>query len=126
MYNFRFDSNRPPQTVNATIGFFKTGAPINVQIQGPSPAQVVNVSVTGRVLTSGGQGIGNLMLALTDAGGNLVSFASTSSFGYYQFTNIVPGGPYTIEPLSKRYEFTAQTMQITDNLTDINFVAAPN
>ena len=25
MYNFRFDSNRPPQTANATIGFFKTG-----------------------------------------------------------------------------------------------------
>lgn len=36
MYNFRFDSNRPPQTTNATIGFFKTGAPITVQVQGPS------------------------------------------------------------------------------------------
>ncbi|HEV2843108.1 MAG TPA: hypothetical protein VGW39_17445 [Chthoniobacterales bacterium] len=37
LYNFRFDSNRPPQAVNATIGFFKTGAPITVGIQGPSP-----------------------------------------------------------------------------------------
>ena len=35
MYNFRFDSNRPPQPANATIGFFKTGAPITVQVQGP-------------------------------------------------------------------------------------------
>jgi hypothetical protein len=126
MYNFRFDSNRPPQNMNATIGFFKTGAPMNVQVQGPSPAQVVNVSITGRVLTSGGQGIGNIMLALTDAGGNLVSFANTSSFGYYRFDNVVPGSNYTVEPLSKRYGFTAQTMQVTDNIVDLNFVADPN
>jgi hypothetical protein len=37
LYNFRFDSNRPPQLAVATIGFFKTGAPITVGIQGPSP-----------------------------------------------------------------------------------------
>ena len=37
MYNFRFDSDRPPQAANATIGFFKTGTPMTVGIQGPSP-----------------------------------------------------------------------------------------
>ena len=37
MYNFRFDSDRPPQAANATIGFFKTGTPITVGIQAPSP-----------------------------------------------------------------------------------------
>ncbi len=36
LYNFRFDSESPPQTTNATVGFFKTGAPILVQIQAPS------------------------------------------------------------------------------------------
>jgi glucose/arabinose dehydrogenase len=36
LYNFRFDSNRPPQTTNATVGFYKTGAPILAQIQSPS------------------------------------------------------------------------------------------
>src|SRR5204863_4814525 len=35
LYNFRFDANQPPATMYATIGFFKTGAPINVLIQGP-------------------------------------------------------------------------------------------
>jgi hypothetical protein len=35
--NFRFDSNRPPQAANATIGFYKTGAPITVAIQAPTP-----------------------------------------------------------------------------------------
>ena len=35
LYNYRFDSNQPPQTVTAIIGFYKTGAPITVQVQGP-------------------------------------------------------------------------------------------
>src|SRR5205085_5648024 len=35
MYNFRFDSNTPPQATNATIGFFKTGAPMTVSIMAP-------------------------------------------------------------------------------------------
>ena len=35
MYNFRFDSNNPPITENATIGFFKTGTPIKVKVQVP-------------------------------------------------------------------------------------------
>ena len=37
LYNFRFDSNRPPVAANATIGFFKTGTPITVGIQAPAP-----------------------------------------------------------------------------------------
>jgi hypothetical protein len=35
LYNFRFDSNRPPQAALAVIGFFKTGVPITVPIQAP-------------------------------------------------------------------------------------------
>src|SRR5262252_5009087 len=35
LYNFRFDVNQPPQSVNATVGYFKTGAPMSVQIQAP-------------------------------------------------------------------------------------------
>jgi len=37
LYNFRFDANRPPQAANATIGFFKTGTPVTVGIQVPTP-----------------------------------------------------------------------------------------
>lgn len=38
MYNFRFDSNQPPVNTNATVGFFKTGSPITVAVQGPAAA----------------------------------------------------------------------------------------
>jgi hypothetical protein len=36
LYNFRFDADQPPQAANATVGFFKTGAPITVAIQAPA------------------------------------------------------------------------------------------
>jgi hypothetical protein len=46
LYNFRFDSDRPPQAANATVGFFKTGEPITVAIEAPSatcaPLQVAS------------------------------------------------------------------------------------
>src|SRR5436190_2180429 len=35
LYNFRFDADQPPQSVNATVAYFKTGAPMSVQIQAP-------------------------------------------------------------------------------------------
>ena len=37
LYNFRFDSDRPPHATNATIGFFKTGTPITVGIKARMP-----------------------------------------------------------------------------------------
>ncbi len=36
LYNFRFDSDSPPQTVQATVGFYKSGAPITMAVQAPS------------------------------------------------------------------------------------------
>ena len=46
LYNFRFDSDRPPIATNATIGFFKTGSPITVAIQGPDACAGVTPSPT--------------------------------------------------------------------------------
>jgi hypothetical protein len=38
LYNFRFDADQPPQGASATVGFFKTGSPIMVDIQAPAGA----------------------------------------------------------------------------------------
>ena len=123
LYNIRFDSNRPPQSINATLGFLKTGAPINVQVQGPSPA-AQNVSVSGRVMRSNGQGIGGVYVVITDSGG-ISRYTLTGSFGYYNFDNVVAGGTYTVEAASKRFTFTPQTLQINDNLSNLDFTALP-
>ncbi len=49
LYNFRFDANRPPQAVNATIGYFKTGGPSTVAIQGPMPDTCNPLQLTSAV-----------------------------------------------------------------------------
>jgi hypothetical protein len=36
LYNFRFDADQPPETANATVGFFKTGSPMMVAIEVPA------------------------------------------------------------------------------------------
>jgi hypothetical protein len=47
LYNFRFDSNTAPGAGTATIGFFKTGAPIAVPVQGPgsTPVELMGLTV---------------------------------------------------------------------------------
>ena len=124
MYNFRFDSNRPPQATTATVGFFKTGAPITVQVQGPGGVVVATVSVSGRVSGSDGRALAKAQVSITDAGG-VVRNAVTSPFGFYRFDNLPAGATYTIAAQSKRHTFTPRTMQIDANLTDVDFTAVP-
>ena len=125
MYNYRFDSNRPPATVNATVGFFKTGDPITVQVQGPSAAVAANVSVSGRVTNSGGGGIGGVYVFIIDPSNNTRT-AVTNPFGYYAFDNVVPGLTYTIGVTSKRYDFPApMQVPINDNVSNMDFQALP-
>ena len=125
LYNFRFDSNRPPQTVNATVGFFKTGAPITVEIQGPTPATASNISISGRVTRSSGVGIGGAYVVIDDGMGN-TRLALTNPFGYYQFDNVLTGRTYTMWVKSRFYTFPAPVQVTpTDNVTNQNFVALP-
>ena len=81
LYNFRFDSDKPPRATNATIGFFKTGTPVTVAILGPNacdinptptptgtpgpPAQALNLSTRMRVQTGDSVGIGGFIITGT-------------------------------------------------------------
>jgi hypothetical protein len=115
LYNFRFDSNRPPAVQNATIGFFKTGAPINVAVQAPLASALVAVS--GRVTTTAGDGIAFAKVTITGGG-----YALTNSFGYFSFDNIANGTSYTISVSAKRYSFTPQVVQVNSAM-NVNFIA---
>lgn len=123
LYNFRFDSNRPPEMMNATVGFFKTGAPITVQVQGPSASPVTIATVSGRVMTSGGQGI--ISTVTITNGSNYTRSVKTGSFGYYSFNDVPIGGTYTITVQAKRYTFTPLTVPVADHVANANIVAAP-
>ncbi len=121
MYNFRFESNRPPQSVNATVGFYKTGLPITVAVRGPSAAASVNITVSGRVTTTN-RGISHGRVTLTDSQGQ-VRTVYTNTFGYFKFENVLSNQTYTVSAFKKNYTFTPQQITPSGNLTDMSFFA---
>lgn len=124
MYNFRFDSNSPPEMMNATIGFFKTGNPITAAVMAPAGAVVASVSVSGRVTTASGTGIPRVWVGVMETGGEIRG-AFTNNFGYYVVTGITPGPNYMVGAFSKSYTFTPQTIDVNGNVTGVNFVPDP-
>lgn len=80
----------------------------------------VFVSVGGEVTTPAGLPLRNAKVVLTDPTG-AQTFATTSSFGLYSFTDLPSGTAYTLSVQSKRYRFTARSITPTENLTDIDF-----
>lgn len=121
MYNFRFDSTAAPTLQNATVGFFKTGEPIVIQVLAPGGSVVENASVSGRVTNQAGVGLRNVRVSITGDGGTRT--AITSSFGYYRFENVATGETYTVSAAGKGNTFTPQEITVTDNVTGLNFVA---
>src|ERR1035437_4829801 len=84
-----------------------------------------NVSLSGQVMIAGGQPLRSAEVYIQDAAGNR-QVAITSTFGYYQFDNVEAGQTYIIGVSSKRYHFDTKSVVITDNLTDVDFVAQAN
>lgn len=122
-YNFRFDSTHAPVTATATIGFYKTGAPITVTVQAPSAVVPPSTySVSGRVVNSAGMGVGYERVFLS--GGAVRAAALTNPFGYFLFTN-VSAGDYTIGVASRRYTYPSSQITISDNVSDILITANP-
>jgi hypothetical protein len=122
MYNFRFESNRPPETKMATIGFFKNGDPIQVQVQAPG-AESSNATVSGRIMTAQSRGVANAMVTISDGAG-FTRTIQTGSFGTFTFFGVPMGATYTISVNSGRYTFSSQQVDVTGDLSDINFFAA--
>jgi len=107
--NWTYSANAFPQ------GFSSGGCNYNV----PTAA---GVSVTGRVLSANGNGLRNAVVKLTGSDG-VTRRAVTSSLGYYRFDDVAAGETYVIGVASKQFVFTPRTISITDELTDVDFVA---
>jgi hypothetical protein len=125
LYNFRFDSNRPPQVANATVGFFKTGAPITVAIQGPAagPCTPLTLSTAVSRKTHAGAGVLDLNLPLSGTPG--VESRSGGAGGNYTvvftFANNVVSGNASVTSgtgsVAGSPTFAANTMTV--NLTGV-------
>ncbi len=109
------DPNSPNGAGNlADIGAF--------EVQAPTAA---SVSISGRVLVAGGRGLSNALIYLTDQSGE-TRIARTSAFGYYHFDDLAAGQTVIMSVVSKHYQFTPQVVNVTENLSELNFVNQPS
>ncbi len=112
---------------NATVGTYNlyVNAPAAGCVLGLAPS-AANAGISGRILTSSGQGIRNATVMLT--GGSLESpiIKSSTTFGNYSFENLPVGETYVITVLAKRFFFDnpSQIINLTDNISDTNFISA--
>jgi len=82
---------------------------------------VASVSVSGRV-KAGQRGVSNAVVQLTNQKGETQT-ARANFFGYYSFRDLVAGETHIINVSSKRYQFTPQVVNLTEDLDELNFTA---
>lgn len=78
-------------------------------------------SISGRITTPAGTGLRNTTVFMIDPQ-NVKRTATTSSFGFYQFDSVASGQTYTIGVSSRSYRFSTRQVNVTGNLTNIDFV----
>lgn len=78
-----------------------------------------NVSVSGRV-TARGRGISNVVVRLTSQNGEIQT-VRTNRLGYYTFKELAAGETYIFNVFSKRYQFDPKVINLTEDLSEIDF-----
>ncbi len=111
-----------------TYGFYSIATDAAGNREGPKAtaeattvANAVQPTISGRVFTPAGTALRNVRVTLTDSTGT-ARFAVTSSFGVYQFADIVPEQTYTVSVSSKRYRFAPKILPITTSVTNVDFI----
>lgn len=120
-----FDARGLPRTVdlpsipNATGG---DGSDIGAyELQAPTAAPV---SISGRVRTVDGRGVRGAIVSITDGNGTIRQ-VTTSTFGYYRFEGVTAGESYVVGVASKRYRFASIFVNVTDELSGLDFYPEP-
>jgi len=80
------------------------------------------VEVSGKVTLPDGRGQRSAQVILSNAAGVRRS-ATTSSFGFYTFTDVEAGQTYSIAVRSRRYKFASRSVSVRNTLTGVDFVA---
>jgi hypothetical protein len=82
--------------------------------------------ISGRVLTADGRGIRNVSITMMGATGEL-RMAFSSSFGHFTFENVPVGEVYVLTVRAKQFQFSqsSQAISLSEDLTDVNFIADP-
>ena len=83
-------------------------------------AIVETVSIGGRVFTADGRGLRNGTVTITGPNG-YVRQATTSSFGFYSFTDPLSGQSYNITVFSRFFRFPPRSLPVTCSVSNVDF-----
>lgn len=83
-----------------------------------------NISISGRIINSNGNGIAKVRVSLTNQQGE-TRILQTNPFGFYKFEEVAAGETYVISINHKRYVFnpSSQVLNVSENVEDVNFVS---
>lgn len=87
-------------------------------------ASAAEVTISGRVTLPSGRGIFPALVTITDLNGGTRS-SSTNFLGYYRIKNVPAGETYVLSASSKRRSYSSQVVAVTDDISNLNFVAQP-
>lgn len=99
-----------------------TGTPYTLDVSGLRLAAptAAAVSVSGRVTTGAGIGIGSASVTIAGQNGSPRT-VRTNPFGYFRFDDVSAGQSYLLSVSAKRYRFAPRTITVGDDLTGVDF-----
>ena len=127
--SWTFTWTAPPQTAGQIVfyaagnGADGLGDPTNDYIytttRSSVPATPSLVTIAGKILTPDGRGLSSAKVVLTSNG--ITRNVLTSSFGFYNFGDVLTGQSYTLTVKSKSYLFASRTVFLTSALSNYDF-----
>lgn len=88
------------------------------------PISAAGASVSGRVLSPGGNGVPKATVSMTDSTGT-TRVARTSPFGYYRFDDVATGQTYFLSVSSKLANYPLRVITVGEDMTDVDFTPDP-
>jgi len=114
-FDRRIDGNSDQNPV-VDIGAF--------EVQGSLIPTAAPVRIDGRVLTAEGRPVYRATVTLTDMEGHVRS-AITNTFGYFSFSDVMPGQTYLISGRAKGYTFQAKPLSLLGEMDGFELIATP-
>ncbi len=117
-------TNNPPAAVTTDQRGVARPSGATVDIGSVEVASMAtNASISGRVVSPNGRTAGRVLVTLSDMSG-VIQTTQTNPFGNFSFTEVPTGQTYTINVVSKQYNFAPQNVTVNGNIIDLVITAS--
>lgn len=116
-------ANNPPQAVTTDQRGVARPQGGTVDIGSIEVEQMAaNATVSGKILSPEGYAVSGVLVTISNGKG-IIQSVVTNNFGNFVFTDIPTGQMYSLDALSKQYEFSPQNVTVNGNVTGVTIMA---